>query len=126
MQIGVDPAEWRGLLDRANAGELSLSLDVGKGLDQVCDSYIARLQSILDGMDLITEITGFGTFPSSSALQSKFRLKATGTDQSLDTVIQQHIDTVKLAKQVVAKAIANFSETGQQTAEQITSAGTPR
>jgi hypothetical protein len=120
MAIGVDPAEWRGLLDQANAGELMLHPDVGKGLDTVCDNYLDRLDGIMRMADRLIDVTGFGPFPSGVALQEKFRLKSSGTEQSLDAVLMQHIDAVKIAKEVVAKAIANFVELDQSRADQLT------
>ncbi|WP_174184906.1 hypothetical protein [Nocardia barduliensis] len=120
MVIGVDPAEWRRLLDQANAGELMLHPDVGRGLDTACDNYLDRLDGIMRMTDRIIEVTGFGPFPSGVVLQEKFRLKSSGTDQSLDAVLMQHIDAVKIAKQVVAKAIANFVELDRTRADQFT------
>ncbi|CCF61296.1 conserved protein of unknown function [Nocardia cyriacigeorgica GUH-2] len=66
---------------------------------------------------------GFGGFDSGAELQSKFRDKATGTTQSIDSVIQEHIETVKLIQQVVAKSIANLTETDQNTGQQVTKTG---
>ncbi|MEU1546102.1 hypothetical protein [Nocardia sp. NPDC005745] len=120
MAIGVDPAEWRGLLDQANAGELMLHPDVGKGLDTACDNYLDRLDGIMRMADRLIDVTGFGPFPSGVALQEKFRLKSSGTEQSLDAVLMQHIDAVKIVKEVVAKAIANFVELDQSRADQLT------
>jgi hypothetical protein len=126
MEFGVDPAEWRKVLDQANAGEVSLHPDVGKGLDVACDDYLDRLDTILKLVDTAKLVTGFGPFPSSKALEEKFALKATGTDQSIDTVLQQHIETVKLAKEAVAKAISNFTELDQTRADQFTGTDIPQ
>ncbi|MBF6290212.1 hypothetical protein IU457_29215 [Nocardia cyriacigeorgica] len=71
----------------------------------------------------VTDIEGFGTFPSGLALREKFAFKATGTDQSLDAVLKEHIETVKLIQQVVAKSIANLTETDQNTGQQVTKTG---
>ncbi|MGW4715469.1 hypothetical protein [Nocardia sp. NPDC004260] len=120
MTIGVDTAEWRRLLDQANAGTLLLHPDVGRGLDKACDDYLDRLDGIMRMTDRIVDVSGFGPFPSGVALREKFSLKSTGTDQSLDAVLMQHIDAVKIAKEVVAKAIANFVELDQSRADQFT------
>ncbi|WP_063049325.1 hypothetical protein [Nocardia arthritidis] len=120
MNLGVDPIEWRGLLDSANAGELTLHPEVGKGLDKACDDYLDKLDGILESSAYVQRISGFGTFPSGQALEDKFKLKATGTAASLDAVLMQHIDAVKIAKEVVAKAIANFVELDQSRTDQFT------
>ncbi|MEV6429054.1 hypothetical protein [Nocardia sp. NPDC051463] len=126
MEFGVDPGEWRKVLDLANAGEVSLHPDVGKGLDKVCDEYLDRLDDIAQVVDNVKLISGFGPFPSSKALEEKFSLKATGTEQSIDTVIKQHVETVKMAKAVVAKAISNFVEVDQTRADQFTGTDIPQ
>ncbi|WP_433681611.1 hypothetical protein [Nocardia sp. CA-119907] len=120
MINGIDPAEWTRLLDQANAGELSLDPEVGKDLDKVCDDHIDRLNSILENIKFIDRQTGFGTFNSGKILEKKFSETASGTGRSLDTVIMQHIDAVETAKEVVAKAIANFVAQDQDRAAQFT------
>ncbi|MEU0500233.1 hypothetical protein [Nocardia sp. NPDC005998] len=120
MISGIDPDEWTRLLDQANAGELSLDPEVGKDLDKVCDDQIDRLNTILLGVRRISNMSGFGTFNSGKILEKKFSETASGTDRSLDTVIMQHIDAVETAKEVVAKAIANFVAQDQYHASQLT------
>ncbi|WP_433524274.1 hypothetical protein ACQPZ2_03490 [Nocardia pseudovaccinii] len=119
MINGVDPSEWTRLLDKANAGELSLDPEVGKGLDKVCDDHLDRLRNVYTKIEAISQITGFGTFNSGQILEKKFSETATGTDRSLDTVIEQHIESVETVKQVVAQAIANFVAQDQDRASQF-------
>ena len=119
MRSGVDPAEWQRLLDRANAGELFLDPEVGKGLDKVCDDHLDRLRDILRWSGQMRDISGFGTFNSGQILQNKFRDTATGKERSLDAVLKQHIDGVMATKEVVAKAISNFVTQDQERASQI-------
>ncbi|MEV2225146.1 hypothetical protein AB0E01_35510 [Nocardia vinacea] len=119
MIDGIDPSEWTRLLVRANAGDLSLDPEVGNGLDKVCDDQIDRLNTVLEKIDRISNITGFGTFNSGKILEKKFSETASGTDRSLSTVIEQHIDAIKNLKQVVAKAIANFVAQDQDRASQF-------
>ncbi|NEW53853.1 hypothetical protein GV792_27915 [Nocardia cyriacigeorgica] len=120
---GVDPNQWRQLLDQANSGELTLDKNVGAGLDLVCRNYLDKLDLIYNKIQQVTDIEGFGTFPSGDALREKFAFKATGTDQSLDAVLTEHIETVKLIQQVVAKSIANLTETDDGTGQKVTTAG---
>ncbi|MFI7664523.1 hypothetical protein [Nocardia sp. NPDC049526] len=119
MINGIDPGEWKRLLDQANTGELSLDPEVGKDLDKVCDDQIDRLNTVLDKVGNIGLITGFGDFNSGKILEKKFSETAAGTDRSLDTVINQHIETVETMKQVVAQAIANFVAQDQDRASQF-------
>ncbi|MFE3446707.1 hypothetical protein ACFXNW_27070 [Nocardia sp. NPDC059180] len=120
---GVDPQQWRHLLDQANSGELTLDPDVGAGLDKVCTDYLDKLDEILRTAGRVARVEGFGTFPSGDALTEKFTQKGSGTTQSIDAVLLEHIETVKLIQQVVAKSIANLTETDQSTGQQVTKVG---
>ncbi|WP_024802121.1 hypothetical protein [Nocardia sp. BMG51109] len=126
MKLGVDPNEWKGLLAQANAGQLTLDPEVGRGLDKVCDDHIDSLNAVLDKVRDVTHITGFGTFNSGQVLERKFSVTASGDERALDAVIMQHIDAVQTAKEVVAKAIANFTAQDQAAASQIAATEGPR
>lgn len=119
MINGVDPDEWKRLLNQANAGELLLDPEVGKGLDKVCDDQIDRLNTVLDKIGVIGDISGFGTFNSGKILEKKFSETAAGTDRSLEVVVKQHIDAIETVKEVVAKAITNFTALDQDRATQF-------
>lgn len=119
MNFGADPARWRQVLDQANAGELTLDPDVGVGLRKVCNVYLAKLGDISELSRQVQDLTGFGKFESGEALEKKFSAKAAGTDQSFNAIIKQHIDVVKLAQQVVEKAISNFKEQNQDWASRF-------
>ncbi|MFE3442172.1 hypothetical protein ACFXNW_03990 [Nocardia sp. NPDC059180] len=120
---GVDPGVWRGLLGQANAGELTLDRDVGNALNIACENYLLKLDGIFTKTLDVREVEGFGGFESSAALQTKFTEKATGTTQSIDAVIREHIETVKLIQQVVAKSIANLEATDDGTGQKVTKTG---
>ncbi|MGF6887040.1 hypothetical protein ABIA39_004174 [Nocardia sp. GAS34] len=116
---GVDPSQWKTLLDKANSGELYLDPETGKGLDKVCDDHIDELNKVLTSSLFLDRITGFGNFNSGKTLEKKFSAIANGDDRSLNTVIKQHIDSVNTAKQVVAKAIANYVALDEEQRRQI-------
>ncbi len=116
---GIDPNEWKNLLSSANSGELYLDPETGRGLDKVCDDHIRSMQKTLSYVDQVSHITGFGNFPSSHVLEAKFSTIATGDDRALDTILKQHIDSANTAKQVVAKAIANYEALDEDHRRQI-------
>lgn len=120
---GADPDQWRKLLDAANGGQLALDPEVGRGLDKVCDDYLAQLDGILRTVQQVKVVSGFGPFPSGKILEKKFEAKATGSDRAVDKIILDHIDSVKTAKEVVAKAISNFVELDRQHGQQIAQTG---
>ncbi|WP_280213620.1 hypothetical protein [Nocardia cyriacigeorgica] len=114
---------WQQLLDQANEGRLTLSRDVGDSLSKVCDDYMDKLGTVLEKVDRIRFVDGFGSFPSGEALASKFAEKGSGTPASIDAVILEHIETVKLIQQVVAKSIENLKATDDGTGQQVTKTG---
>lgn len=119
MLQNIDPSEWKRLEGQAAAGQLMLSTDVGNGLVRVCEDHIAALEAALDDVALVERITGFGTFNSSRILEQKFSLTASGGDRSLATTINEHIEAVTIAKEVVLKAIANFQAQDSYNAGQF-------
>ncbi|MFD3706087.1 hypothetical protein ACFWUP_23355 [Nocardia sp. NPDC058658] len=123
MPLGVNPSEWSQLLAQAEAGELSLDPAVGKDLDSVCDHHLDNLEEILGKIGTVNFISGFGTLNSGITLEKKFSLTASGGERALDIVIQQHIEAVKTAKEVVAKAIANFVAQDEATGAKISATG---
>lgn len=116
---GINPAEWQSLLKSVNSGELYLDPETGKGLDKVCDDHLDKLQDALQVTRGLRLVAGFGNFNSGQILQKKFSDLAQGTDHSMDTVLKQHIDAVNTAKQVVAKAIANYVALDDEHRKQI-------
>ncbi|MET9214405.1 MULTISPECIES: hypothetical protein [unclassified Nocardia] len=126
MPLGINPTEWKQLLSQANSGELALDPEVGRDLDRVCDDHLDRLEEVLGKIGTVSFISGFGTLDSGVTLEKKFSLTASGSDRALDTVIQQHIEAVQTAKEVVAKAIANFVAQDGTLATEISATGEPQ
>ncbi|MEV6225140.1 hypothetical protein AB0M13_26160 [Nocardia fluminea] len=123
MVLGIDPNQWNQLLTQANAGELALDPEVGRDLDRVCDDHISRLEEVFLSVERVARISGFGSFDSSAILENKFSQTAVGGDRALDTVLRQHIEAVQTAKEVVAKAIANFVAQDEATGAEISATG---
>ncbi|MFD6400290.1 hypothetical protein [Nocardia sp. NPDC060249] len=123
MVLGIDPAQWSRLLGQAEAGQLLLDPTTGKDLDRVCDDHLDRLEEVYEMVESVRRVGGFGSFDSSKILENKFSLTAAGGERALDTVIRQHIETVKTAKEVVAKAIANFVTQDEATGAEISATG---
>ncbi|WP_194828777.1 hypothetical protein [Nocardia sp. XZ_19_231] len=123
MLLSIDPGEWSQLLVQAEAGQLSLDPEVGKDLDKVCDDHLDRLEEVYAQVDQVRNISGFGSFDSSQTLERKFSLTASGGDRPLDEVLKKHIEAVQTAKEVVAKAIANFVAQDEATGAEISATG---
>ncbi|QIS08812.1 hypothetical protein [Nocardia arthritidis] len=126
MSTGQDPAGWRRVLELAKSGEIKLDPAIGKGLDKVCDDYLEKLGTVLTQIKFLADVSGFGPLPSGQALQEKFKVKASGTDASLEAVIKQHIEAVQLAKEAVTQAIANITGVDQATADKFSGIEAPK
>ncbi|WP_194837538.1 hypothetical protein [Nocardia sp. XZ_19_369] len=117
-------SEWQNLLDRANAGELALSPDVGRELDAKCEAYLEGLDDVRAMTKFTILVGGFGTMPSGPILEQKFQVKGKG-ENSIDASIQTHIEEVQLMRQVFAKAIANYQAVDEATAVNIAALDVP-
>ncbi|MFC9436514.1 hypothetical protein [Nocardia sp. NPDC057030] len=125
MDSAAQPSDWRQLLDRANAGELRLSPEVGKDLDAKCETYLDDLDDIRGSMRGLSWATGFGGMPSGPVLEQKFALKGRGGDTSLESSLETHIDEVKLMRQVFAQAMANYRAVDESNSQQIPTLDAP-
>ncbi|MFB8277019.1 hypothetical protein [Nocardia colli] len=121
---GQNASTWQGLLERANAGELALSPDVGKELDAKCQAYLDGLDDVRDMTKLNILIGGFGTLPSGPILEHKFQTKGKG-EKSIDASIQTHIEEVQLMRQVFAKAMANYHAVDESNRQRIAAIDVP-
>lgn len=112
--------EWQKLLGQANAGELSLSPEVGKNLDAQCQAYLDGLDDVRDLRLQVDHVTGFGTMPSGPILEQKFSQKAVGGNTSVEGSLQSHLEEVQLMRQVFAKAIANYQAVDESNRQKLT------
>ncbi|WP_157128781.1 hypothetical protein [Nocardia amamiensis] len=112
-------SKWQELLASANVGELSLDPDIGNGLAQDCDRNIDNLEGVLQLTRNIETVTGFGGFPSGKVLEEKFTLKGSTGSDSIQNRIREHIDEVKLMREVFVKAIENFRSVDQSNSDKI-------
>lgn len=105
--------------ERAEAGELILDPEIGTELARACGDFLAHLESVHDMVERISVVDGFGPFPSGRALREKFSLKGTGTPGSIDAVLREHIETVRLVARTVAVSLADTSEVDRSTGRRI-------
>ncbi|MFI6998981.1 hypothetical protein [Nocardia sp. NPDC050175] len=125
MESAAQQSDWRQLLDRANAGELRLSPDVGKDLDAKCVAYLDDLDGIRDTSREVQNVSGFGGMPSGPILERKFSLKGKDGETSLQSSLETHIDEVKLMRQVFAQAMANYSGVDESNRQDIAAINIP-
>jgi len=108
MSGGV--ARWQFLAQEAQAGRLRLDPTVARDLTVACDRRIDELNDMMFRAVNLAKVEGFGELPSGVLLATKFSQKGSGGTNSLDVVLQQHIDAVKAMQIVFNKSIEGYTE----------------
>ncbi|MFC9897480.1 hypothetical protein ACFVMC_27635 [Nocardia sp. NPDC127579] len=105
-------AKWERFAAAVRSGELFLdSEDVAKQCLAACDKRVTELQDMTALVRQAQTVSGFGNFPMADQLVGQFKTQATGLDNSIDKVIQAHIDVVKDMGEIMALSVKRI--TGQ-------------
>ncbi|CCQ14286.1 putative uncharacterized protein [Rhodococcus sp. AW25M09] len=113
-------AHWQQLNAQADAGTITIPADVAAQCDAACVTYIAHLNGMKRKASVLTETKAWGDMKSAQDLQSKFLRLATGTDRSLDVILQQHIDVIESMRMLFRRYFDETETTDAQTAANIT------
>ncbi len=108
MSGGV--ARWEFLAQEAQAGRLRLDPTIARDLTVACDRRIDELNDMMYRAKTLAKVEGFGELPSGVLLATKFSQKGSGGTNSLDVVLQQHIDVVKAMQIVFNKSIEGYTQ----------------
>lgn len=103
-------SKWQYLAGEAQAGRLRLDPSVARDLAVACDRRISALNDMLTTARQLSTVEGFGELPSGVLLATKFSQKGSGGTNSLDVVLQQHIDAVKAMQIVFNKSIEGYTQ----------------
>ncbi|WP_280244478.1 hypothetical protein [Nocardia abscessus] len=115
-------ALWSGLASRARAGELFLDDEnAAYHCAKACDQRIADLQGMRRFTAGAENVSGFGDFDMADKLVGKFLKQATGDPNSIDQIIQEHIETVKNMREVMAISFKRITGQDIENATQIAS-----
>jgi hypothetical protein len=121
--MGEDNANrWRQLADKARAGELYLDdANAAQLCANACDQRLDSLLKLLADARNAQNVSGFGDFVMAGDLVKKFSKQATGEDHSIDQVINEHIETVKNMREVMAISFKRITGQDIENAAQIAS-----
>lgn len=108
MAAGV--SRWQSLAAEAQAGRLRLDPSVAGDLAKACDRRLHELEQMSYVARRLERVEGFGELPSGVLLATKFSQKGSGGTNSLDVVLQQHVDAVKAMQIVFNKSIEGYSQ----------------
>ncbi|MGO4614798.1 hypothetical protein AB4305_00485 [Nocardia sp. 2YAB30] len=115
--------QWRRLADRARAGELYLDDEqTARQCFGACDQRLQDLNDLRVYARNAQNISGFGGFKMADDLVKKFLKQATGEDHSIDQVINEHIETVKNMREVMAISFKRITGRDIENAAQIANA----
>ncbi len=103
-------SRWQSLAVEAQAGRLRLDPDIARDLTAACDARLDVLKQTVYLARQLAKVDGFGELPSGVLLATKFSQKGSGGTNSLDVVLQQHVDAVKAMQIVFNKSIEGYSQ----------------
>jgi hypothetical protein len=113
--------QWRQLAEKARAGELYLDdANAASLCAAACDDRLDSLLKLLAVARNAQNVSGFGDFMMAGDLAKKFSKQATGEDHSIDRVIQEHIETVKNMREVMAISFKRITGQDIENATQFT------
>ncbi|MCZ4517141.1 hypothetical protein O4220_01340 [Rhodococcus ruber] len=112
-------AHWQELNAQADAGTITIPPDVAAKCDAACVAYLAHLNDMKRKASVLNETKSWGNFKSAQDLQAKFLAKATGTDRSLDIILQQHIDVIESMRMLFRRYFDETTDTDDLTSSNI-------
>ncbi|OZD06996.1 hypothetical protein CH275_07270 [Rhodococcus sp. 06-235-1A] len=113
-------AHWQGLNAQAEAGMITIPADVAAKCDAACVTYLEHLDKMKIDAKKLAVVASWGDLPSAQALRDKFLAKATGTDRSLDVILQQHIDVIESMRMLFRRYFHETEAADTQTSANIT------
>ncbi|OZC79363.1 hypothetical protein CH251_00160 [Rhodococcus sp. 06-462-5] len=113
-------AHWQDLNAQADAGTITIPSDVAAKCDAACVTYLAHLQKMQAQATQLGEFQDWGDLKSAQDLRDRFLRKATGTDRSLDVILQQHIDVIESMRMLFRRYFDETEATDTQTAANVT------
>lgn len=114
-------SEWRQFAEQARAGELFFNdEEAARQVLRACNQRIEDLRNILRLAMNTRNVSGFGDFEMADILADKFLKQATGTDDSLDTIINRDIEVVQDMREIMAISIARLTDQDYTNAASIT------
>lgn len=115
--------QWQSLKTQADNGELRMEEGISSQLAGRCDTFIGRLEVMLDTASHLGTLSGFGTLRSAEALRNKFAGKGVHDPDSAVNRLKAAIDIVTLMKETFELAGRRIEETDQSTSSALGNAG---
>jgi hypothetical protein len=113
-------AYWQDLNAQAEAGTVTIPADVAAKCDAACATYLAHLDKMKVDALAMDVVTPWGDMKSAQDLQARFGRLATGTDRSLDIILQQHIEVIESMRMLFRRYFDETADTDDLTSANIT------
>lgn len=114
---------WQWLADAADAGHLYLSPEAAAKCDASCERYLEKLRLHKADARSLSVVKGYGDFQSGRDLAEIYSLKAAGGANSLESVLQSHIDVVLEMQTVFRKFFTITADNDQINASDLAADG---
>ncbi|MBU3064448.1 hypothetical protein KO481_23305 [Nocardia sp. NEAU-G5] len=119
-KFGDQLSYWRNLKQQADEGTFSLDEGLAVDLKKHCETMLSELNNnLLHGANQLGYLTGFGTLPSSVALQAAFEAKATTAPDSLSAQYKKAIDIVTTMRDTYNIVITKLTASDHNSAAAI-------
>lgn len=112
----------QGFAAEASAGQLKLDPSVAQDLAKAADEWLEVLDQLKAELPVIRKVDGLGDFIMGQLLKGKFEQLASGGPQSLETVLDQHIEATTNLKTGYASSIEALTDQDQQNTTNISAA----
>lgn len=99
---------------------ITIPADVAAKCDAACVTYLEHLDKMKIDAKKLAVVASWGDLPSAQALRDKFLAKATGTDRSLDVILQQHIEVIESMRMLFRRYFDETEATDTQLSANIT------
>ena len=115
---------WKQLAEQARAGELYVEDEqVALSFGKACDQYILELEQMAFDAQQTLYVAGFGDFPMADLLVDQYLAQATGTENSIDAVLGEHIEVVKNMREVMKASFVRLTGQEWENTAALTKAG---
>ena len=118
-------AYWKDLNTQADAGAITIPADVAAKCDAACVAYLEHLDKMMVDAAQLTETKTWGDLKSAQDLKARFDRLATGTDRSLDVILQQHIEVIESMRMLFRRYFDETAATDDLTSSNITALAPP-
>ncbi|MEV0033267.1 hypothetical protein [Nocardia sp. NPDC050793] len=117
----VNTSPWRRLAAQARTGQLYLNDEAAaRQVLAACNQRLDDLDETAELAKRCQNVHGFGDFEMSDVLAAKFRRQATGTDDSIDAIIDKDIEVVRDMRDIMAISIARLNNQDYTNAASLT------